>query len=62
MILVIGASGRIGGYLHTKFIHDGIDIVGTYCNNKKPKLVHFDLSSMNLIDFHLIPLYITLQT
>ena len=58
MILVIGASGRIGGYLYTKFIHDGIDIVGTYCNNKKPKLVHFDLSSMNLTDLNLSPSHV----
>ena len=58
MVLVIGASGRIGSYLYTKFIHDGIDIVGTYCNNKKPNLIHFDLSSMNLIDLNLSPSHV----
>ena len=58
MILVLGASGRIGGYLFNRFVQDGTDIVGTYCHNKKPKLVHFDLATMNLSNLNMLPSHV----
>ncbi len=55
MILILGASGRIGGYLFDRFKQAGADVVGTYCNNGKDGLLHFDLETMTLSDLDLKP-------
>lgn len=58
MILILGASGRIGGYLFNRFKQDGIDVAGTYCNSKKQGLMHFSLESAALKDLGVNPSHI----
>jgi len=48
VILILGASGRIGGYLLNRFRQDKLDALGTYCQNKKDGMMFFDLKNMTL--------------
>ena len=41
MILILGASGYIGGNLYKKFLKKGFDVEGTYSNKKIEGLIHF---------------------
>ena len=52
MIVVLGASGRLGGYLFKSFKNDFTEVLGTYCDNKKPGLSHFNLENMVLNDLN----------
>lgn len=53
MILILGASGRIGQYLFNHFKQNGFEVVGTYFGNKQAGMVFFDLNSMALEDLKL---------
>lgn len=53
MIMILGASGYIGGYLFNRLKMDSFDVVGTYSKNKKPGLVYFDMGYMDLEDLKL---------
>ena len=54
MILILGASGRIGGYLFNRFKEDGFEVVGTYYQAPRPGLVQFNLNTMSLNDLKLV--------
>jgi len=53
MILILGASSRIGGHLYRHFKREAFDVVGTHCNNQQSGTVHFDLEHMVLDDLPL---------
>lgn len=53
MILIIGASSRIGGHLYEKFRENHIRVVGTYCHNHRAGLCRFDLTHMKLGDLEI---------
>jgi dTDP-4-dehydrorhamnose reductase len=50
MILILGASSRIGGHLYRHFKREAFDVVGTHCNNPQSGTIHFDLEHMVLED------------
>ena len=58
MILVLGASGRIGGYLFARLKQDKFDVSGTYCHNKRHESIYFNLESMPLSDLHVSPSHV----
>ncbi len=53
MILILGASGKIGGYLFDRFKKDAFEVAGTYRGNKKSGLAAFDLERMDIEDLRL---------
>ena len=43
-VLILGASGFVGGAIYEYFIHKGYKVDGTYNNNNSnKKLIHFSL-------------------
>ena len=53
MILILGASGRIGRYLFNRFKQDGTEVMGTHFRNKEAGTIFFDLETMPLDDLKL---------
>ncbi len=53
-VIVFGASGLIGSYLYELLKKEDFSVIGTYNNNPKPEMIHFDLisSSLNEIDLN----------
>lgn len=47
-IIVIGASGLIGGYLFDEFRKSGKEVEGTYNKHEKPGMVYFDVTKSSL--------------
>lgn len=50
MILILGASSRIGGHLYRHFQRESFEVVGTHCNNQQSGTVCFNLEHMVLDD------------
>jgi GDP-L-fucose synthase len=48
-ILVIGASGFVGRNLYYNLLNNGIDVIGTYCSNKKESLIHCDCTDLSKV-------------
>lgn len=53
MILIIGASGYIGGNIYKRFLSKGEEVTGTYFNSKKDGLIYLDLENPNLKNLNL---------
>lgn len=53
MILILGASSRLGGHLYKHLKREAFEVVGTHCNSKQSGTLHFNLEHMGLDD--LIP-------
>lgn len=53
MILILGASSRLGGHLYRHFQRESFEVVGTHCNNQQSGTVHFNLEDMVLDDLNL---------
>lgn len=50
MILILGASSRIGGHFYRHFKRETFEVLGTHCNNKQSGTVYFNLEHMVLDD------------
>lgn len=46
MILILGASSRLGGHLYKHFKREAFEVVGTHCNNKQSGTLYFNLEHM----------------
>ena len=51
MIGICGGSGYIGSALYEYLISKGENVMGTYCKNKKPGLIKYDLRTTSFTMF-----------
>lgn len=50
-VLIIGASGFLGRTISFKLKNKGVDVLGTYCTNKKDDFIYVDIMDVNkLVD------------